>query len=97
MCAALLEALVDQHFLSRTADGLFVRSIGRVTHLPDEAHAVIQTAVRRSPSKDLAALVSEVMLALSATGRLIEIIKAFGNPQEFVGAVSDEVTRLKGQ
>ena len=25
MCAALLDALVDEHFLSRTTDGLFVR------------------------------------------------------------------------
>jgi len=25
-CAALLDALVDEHFLTRTADGLFVRS-----------------------------------------------------------------------
>jgi hypothetical protein len=26
VCAALLEALVNEHFLSRTGDGLFVRS-----------------------------------------------------------------------
>ena len=25
-CAALLDALVDEHFLTRTADGVFVRS-----------------------------------------------------------------------
>jgi len=25
-CAALLDALVNEHFLTRTADGLFVRS-----------------------------------------------------------------------
>ena len=97
VCAALLEALVNEHFLSRTADGLFVRSSDWLTHLPEEAHAVIQTIVRRNPSKDRAALVSDVMLALSATGRLVEIAKAFGNPQEFVGAISDDVTRLKAQ
>jgi hypothetical protein len=95
-CAALLEALVNEHFLSRTADGLFVRSSDWVATLPEEVLTVIHTVVRRNLSKDPAALVTDVMLALAGTGRLVEIVKAFGTPQEFVGAVSDEVKRLKG-
>lgn len=65
--------------------------------LPSEVVSVIGTIVKKRPSSEVTAIVSEVIesLAGSDPDKLLAWIKSCGTPGEFIKAIQDETRRAK--
>jgi hypothetical protein len=65
--------------------------------LPTEVITTIADIIKRRPSSDVTAIVSEVIETLAGKDPnwLLSTFKAAGGPSEFVKAINDEIRRLK--